>query len=98
MNITTTRILCAFSLTALSCIAAHASGEGDNAPERARPFQSTVTVEQVKSQARMPVIITNGGTGFIGVTHSGVQPAQVRAQAAMATRDGTAPRGELGTM
>ena len=90
-----TRILgaCAFSI--LASFGAHAAqGEGLNAPEFAPAFVSTATVADVRAGALMPIRISNGGTGFIGVTSSGVNAASVRAEAAMAVRSGLIPRGE----
>ena len=46
----------------------------------------------------MPVHITNGGTGFIGVTSSAMLRDTVRLQAASALRSGNIPHGEIGTM
>ena len=92
-----TRILgaCAFAL--LASFGAHAAqGEGANAPEFAPAFVSTATVADVRAGALMPIRIGNGSTGFIGVTHSGIDAAAVRAEAAMALRSGQIPRGEAG--
>lgn len=84
---------CAFSI--LASFGAHAAqGEGLNAPEFAPAFVSTASVADVRAGALMPIRISNGGTGFIGVTHSGVSAASVRAEAAMAVRSGLIPRGE----
>ena len=94
-----TRILgaCAFSI--LASFGAHAAqGEGANAPEFAPAFVSTASVADVKAGALMPIRISNGGTGFIGVTRSGVDAATVRAEAAMALRSGQIPRGEASWM
>jgi hypothetical protein len=42
----------------------------------------------------MPLQITNGGTGFIGVTSSGVTRASVREELVMAIRSGQISHGE----
>jgi hypothetical protein len=96
---TTSRILAASALSLLASYTAHAAqGEGANAPEFAPAFVSTASPADVKAGALMPVHITNGGTGFIGVTQSGVSSASVRNEAAMAVRSGQIPRGEASWM
>ena len=90
-----TRILGACAFSFLASFGAHAAqGEGLNAPEFAPAFVSTATVADVRAGALMPIRISNGGTGFIGVTSSGVTAASVRAEAAMALRSGLISRGE----
>lgn len=92
---TTSRILAASALSIFASFAAHAAqGEGAQAPEFARPFVSTASVADVKAGALMPVQITNGGTGFIGVTNSGVTRASVREELVMAIRSGQISHGE----
>ncbi|MRD48905.1 DUF4148 domain-containing protein [Caenimonas koreensis] len=96
---TTTRFIAISAITALTSLAAHANGEGDNAPENVRaPVVSTVSVAQVKAEARMPLKITEGGTGYMNAAKSDLSRDAVRAQALMASRNGTTSRGELGSM
>ena len=57
-------------------------------------FESTRSVAEVRAEARTAPRISNGGTGFIGVTASQRTPAEVRAEAAAALRDGRIPSGE----
>lgn len=96
---TTSRILAASALSLFASFAAHAAnGEGANAPEFATPFVSTASAADVKAGALMPQHITNGGTGFIGVTQSGVTKASVREELAMAVRSGQISRGEASWM
>jgi hypothetical protein len=96
---TTARILAISALSIFASFAnAAAQGEGANAPEFATAFQSTASVSDVKAGALMPVHITNGGTGFIGVTTSTVAREAVRAQAVMAVRAGQIPHGEASLM
>ncbi|MBC7605219.1 MAG: hypothetical protein H7255_21480 [Ramlibacter sp.] len=96
---TTTRLIAISAITALTSFAAHANGEGDNAPENARmSFMSSVTVAKVKGEARMPLQITEGSTGYSSASGSGLSRDSVRAQALMASRSGTTSRGELGPM
>lgn len=92
---TTSRLLAASALSLLASFAAHAAqGEGANAPEFAPAFVSTASAADVKAGALMPVQITNGGTGFIGVTRSGITSASVREELVMAVRAGQISRGE----
>ena len=83
-------------LLALSAAAAHAD-EADGS-ERALSFTSTRSAADVRAEALTPQRITNGGTGFIGVTSSGVSRAEVRSQAAAAVRSGRISQGEIGLM
>lgn len=92
----TTRLLALAAFATLSTFAVHAD-EADGS-DRALSFSSTRSVGEVRAEALMPVRITNGGTGFIGVTSSATTRADVRAQAATALRSGLIPHGEVGTM
>lgn len=95
----TTRILAISALSIFSSFAATAAqGEGANAPEFATPFMSTASVADVKAGALMPVEISNGSTGVIGVTQSGLDRATVRNQAEIAARNGQTSRGEASWM
>ena len=92
----TTRLIAISALAVLSTFAVHAS-EADGS-ERSLVFTSTRSAADVKAEAAMPVHITNGGTGFIGMTSSAISRDTVRLQAANAARSGTIPHGEIGTM
>ena len=81
---------------ALSAVAAHAD-EADGS-DRTLMFNSTRSAAEVRAEARMPLRITNGGTGVIAVTSSGISREDVRAQAVAAVRSGRISRGETGTM
>ena len=93
---TATRLFAVSALTALFAFSAHAD-EADGS-ERALNFNSTRSAAEVRAEALMPVRITNGGTGFIGVTNSAVSRAAVKAQAAAAVRSGQISQGEIGLM
>lgn len=95
MNRTTRRIALAAFAT-LSAFAAQAD-EADGS-DRALAFNSTRSVAEVRAEALMPQRISNGSTGFIGVTTSATTRADVRAEAAAAVRSGRIPQGEVGTM
>ncbi len=92
----TIRLIAIASFAALSAVAAHAD-EADGS-ERALSFTSSRSAAEVRAEALTPQRITNGGTGFIGVTGSGVSRADVRAQAAAALRSGRISQGEIGLM
>lgn len=92
----TSRLIALAAFATLSIATAHAD-EADGS-DRALTFTSTRSVEQVRAEALMPVRISNGGTGFIGVTSSAVTRDAVRAQAADAVRSGRISHGEIGLM
>ncbi len=92
----TSRLIALAAFATLSTFAAHAD-EADGS-DRALAFNSTRSVGEVRAEALTPPRITNGGTGFIGVTSSATSRADVRAQAAAAVRSGRIPQGEVGTM
>ena len=92
----TTRLIAISAFAALSTFAAHAS-EADGS-ERGLVFTSARSAAEVRTEAAMPVHISNGGTGFIGVTSSATSRDTVRLQAASAVRSGNIPHGEIGTM
>jgi hypothetical protein len=93
---TTIRLIGICSFAALSAFAAHAD-EADGS-DRALSFTSTRSAADVRTEAAMPVRISNGSTGVIGVTSSGLKRADVRAEAAAALRAGRIPQGETGLM
>ena len=90
-----TTLAAAISFSAFSAHAASGEVEGPLAPA---PFQSTRSVADVRAEAMNPVRISNGGTGFIGLTQSTLTPEAVRAQARQSVRDGQFSKGELGLM
>lgn len=92
----TTRLLALAAFATLSTFAAHAD-EADGS-DRALGFTSTRSAGEVRAEARMPQRITNGGTGFIGVTSSATTREAVKAQAAAAVRSGRISQGEIGLM
>lgn len=81
------------ALSAISVMSAHAD-EADSS-QYALNFSSSSSSAQVKAQARHAEKISNGGTGFIGVTESGLSREQVRTAAIEAQRQGRIPRGEM---
>ncbi|MBI2772746.1 MAG: DUF4148 domain-containing protein [Burkholderiales bacterium] len=91
-----TQLIAIAALATLSAFAAHAD-EADGS-QRGLMFNSTRNAAEVQAEARMPVRISNGSTGFIGVTQSAVKAADVKAQAAAAVRTGQTSRGEIGLM
>lgn len=93
MNLTT-RFVAVSAFAALFAFPVHAD-EADGS-ERALNFNSTRTAAEVRIEARMPVLITNGGTGFIGLTNSAVSRDAIKAQAAAAVRSGQISQGEIG--
>lgn len=92
----TIRLIAISAFATLSAVAAHAD-EADGS-DRALSFTSTRSAAEVRAEATMPHRITNGGTGFIGVTNSTVTREAVRAQAAAAVRSGRISQGEIGLM
>lgn len=90
------RLIALAAFAALSFTGAHAD-EADGS-DRALTFTSTRSAADVRVEAAMPLRITNGSTGFIGVTNSAVSRDDVRAQAAAAVRAGRISQGEIGTM
>lgn len=92
----TARLIALCSFATLSAFAAHA--EQAEGPERALKFTSTRSVAEVRSEATMPVRITNASTGFIGVTNSVVSREAIKAQAAEAVRSGRISQGEISLM
>ncbi|MEP6789982.1 MAG: DUF4148 domain-containing protein [Ramlibacter sp.] len=91
-----TKLFAVTAFAALSAFAAHAD-EADGS-QRGLMFNSTRSAAEVRAEATMPVHISNGGTGYIGLTQSAVTPADVKAQAIAAVRTGQTSRGEIGLM
>ena len=59
---------------------------------------SVRSAAEVRAEALSPVRISNGGTGFIGVTDSGARSAAAKAQTAQSARAGQTSKGEIGVM
>ena len=93
---TSTRLIAISAFASLSALAAHAD-QADGS-QRALTFNSTRSAAEVRAEARMPVHITNGGTGFVGVMNSAVTREAVKEQAAAALRSGRISHGEIGLM
>jgi hypothetical protein len=93
---TSTLFTTASALAMLFAFPAHAD-EADGS-DRALAFTSSRSVADVKAEAAMPVRISNGGTGFIGVMNSGLTRESVSAQAAAAVKNGRISKGEIGVM
>lgn len=92
----TTKLFAIAALSTLAAFGAHAD-EADSS-QFAVQFKSTRSVAEVRAEAVNPVKTSNGGTGFIGVTNSGLERSTVRAQAISALRNGEIPQGEVGYM
>ncbi len=92
----TTRIFAIAALSAAAAFGAHAD-EADGSQFSVQ-VESQRSRAEVQAEARNPVKITNGSTGYIGQTQSGVERAEVRAAAAAAVRNGTIPQGEMTVM
>ena len=87
-----------FAIAALSAAAFGAHADEADGSQFSVQVDSQRSRAEVQAEARNPVKITNGGTGYIGLTQSGVERAEVRAQAAAAVRNGTIPQGEMTVM
>lgn len=92
----TARILAVTALSALAAFGAQAD-EADGS-QFAIKADSQRSRAEVQAEARNPVKISNGSTGVMEVSASGLERAEVRAQAAAALRAGEIPQGELSLM
>ena len=92
----TTKLFAVAALSAFAAFGAHAD-EADGS-QFAVSVNSNRTVAEVKVEALTPVKISNGSTGFIGVTSSSLDRGTVRTQAISALRNGEIPQGEVGYM
>lgn len=92
----TTNLFAVAAFATLAAFGAHAD-EADGS-QNVLKFNSVRSVAEVKAEAKAPVHISNGSTGFIGVTQSGVERSAVRAEAAAAVRAGQISYGETGLM
>ena len=85
--------LFAISAFAFAAFGAHAD-EADGSQYGVKA-QSTRSVAEVRAEAMNPVRISNGGTGYIGLTNSSVTADAVKAQAVQSARAGMTSRGEM---
>ena len=90
------RLLALATLAAVTAFSAHAD-EADGSQYSIK-FNSTRSVAEVRAEAANPIRISNGGTGFIGLTNSSVSSATVKAEAAQSARAGQTSKGEIGLM
>ncbi|MES2633129.1 MAG: DUF4148 domain-containing protein [Pseudomonadota bacterium] len=97
MNTTRQLAIAAFAAFA-GLAAAPAIADEADASQFAHPSTVVRSVADVKAEARNPVRITNGGTGFIGVTQSAVDPVAVKNEGVKSARNGQTARGEFGPM
>ncbi len=84
------------ALTAFSALSAHA--DEIDASQHPVKFSSVRNATEVGAEAKMPVRISNAGTGYIGLTQSTVSSQAVKAEAAQFARSGRTSRGEIGLM
>ena len=92
----TTQLFAIAAFSALAAFGAHAD-EADGSQYGIKVMSSR-SVSEVRAEAANPVRITNGGTGFIGVTDSALSTATVKAQAVQSARNGQTSKGEIGLM
>ncbi len=95
----TTRKLAIATVAAFAAFAAApAMADEADASQFVHPLTAGRSVADVKAEARNPSRITNGGTGFIGVTQSEVDAATVKSEGVRSARNGQTARGEFGPM
>ena len=95
----TTRNLAIASLAIFaSFTAAPAMADEADASQFVQRTTMARSVADVKAEARNPMRITNGGTGFIGVTQSAVTAETVKSEGIRSARNGQTSRGEFGPM
>ena len=92
----TTKLFAVAALSAFAAFGAHAD-EADGSQFTVN-VNSTRSVAEVRAEALTPLKISNGSTGFIGVTSSSLDRGTVRTQAISALRNGEIPQGEVGYM
>ena len=92
----TTKLFAVAALSAFAAFGAHAD-EADGS-QFSVTVTSTRSAAEVKAEALNPIKISNGSTGFVGVTQSGLQRDAVRAQAISALHNGEISQGEIGYM
>ena len=91
-----TKLFAATAFATLAAFGAHAD-EADGSQYSVKVMSSRSAAE-VRAEATNPVRITNGGSGYIGLTNSAVSPAAVKAQGAQSARAGQTSKGEIGLM
>lgn len=92
----TNRLIAIAALSTLATFGAHA--DEFYGSQHALQFDGQRSRAEVQAEALNPVQITNGGTGVLQVTPTGVTRAEVRAEAAAALRAGEIPQGEMAYM
>ena len=92
----TTKLFAVAALSAFAAFGAHAD-EADGSQFTVN-VNSTRSVAEVRAEALTPLKISNGSTGFIGLTSSSLNRGTVRTQAISALRNGEIPQGEVGYM
>ena len=92
----TSCLLALATLAATAAFGVHAD-EADGSQHGAK-VMSTRSAAEVRAEALNPVRISNGGTGFVGLSNSAVSPDSVKAQGAQAARAGETSKGEIGLM
>jgi len=92
----TTHLFAITAFAAFAAVGAHAD-EADGS-QYATKVMSSRSAAEVRAEARNPVRITNGGTGYIGLTNSATSSAAVKAEGAQSARAGATSKGEIGYM
>ena len=92
----TTHLFAVTAFATLAAFGAHAD-EADGS-QFGITVQSTRAAAEVRAEAMSPVRISNGGTGYIGLTNSATSSAAVKAQGAQSARAGQTSKGEIGLM
>lgn len=92
----TTQLFAVAAFSALAAFGAHAD-EADGSQYTVQ-VQSTRSAAEVRAEAANPVRITNGGTGYIGLTQSATSSAAVKLEGAQSARAGQTSKGEIGLM
>ena len=89
-----TKLIAIAALSGFAAFGAHAF-QGEQNPLPPQPFQSTLDRSTVQADARMPMKISNGGTGVMASRNSGTDRAAVKASAVAVTGAGAATYGEV---
>ena len=92
------RIQAAVIVALSSFLAVAAQADEADGSQHPIKFSSARAAADVKAEAMNPVRISNGGTGFIGLTRSTVTSEAVKAVAVQSARSGRTSKGESGPM
>lgn len=87
-----------FAVAALAAATLSVQADEADSSQYSIRFNAARSAADVRTEAMNPVRISNGGTGFIGITNSGISRQAVKAEAAQSARAGQTSRGEIGTM